>query len=142
MELSELTVRGYHLDQHGHVNNIRYMEFLEEGRYVFLDKHAAQIEIWKNRGISLFIVNININYRRASFLGDVLQVYTGIRTLRDRSGVIHQRIVRRGTDEEIAEADVTFVVVDVKQEKALPIEGLLHSELVAMSEPYSFLNGK
>jgi len=141
MEISERTVRGYHLDQNGHVNNIRYMEFLEEGRYVFLEKHAAQIEIWKKRGLALYIVNININYRRPSFLGDVLMVYTGIRTLRDRSGVIHQRILRRGTDEQIAEADVTFVVVDVEREKALPINGLLHTELTAMSEPYSFLNG-
>lgn len=31
-----LRVRGYHLDGYGHVNNARYLEFMEEGRWAFL----------------------------------------------------------------------------------------------------------
>ena len=29
-------VRNYHLDGYGHVNNARYLEFLEEARWAFL----------------------------------------------------------------------------------------------------------
>lgn len=32
----KLTVRNYHLDGYGHVNNARYLEFLEEARWAFL----------------------------------------------------------------------------------------------------------
>ncbi|BBI61564.1 hypothetical protein HSBAA_28700 [Vreelandella sulfidaeris] len=31
----QLRVRGYHLDGYGHVNNARYLEFMEEGRWDF-----------------------------------------------------------------------------------------------------------
>ncbi len=31
----KLTVRNYHLDGYGHVNNARYLEFLEEARWTF-----------------------------------------------------------------------------------------------------------
>ncbi|RPI95893.1 MAG: acyl-CoA thioesterase [Spirochaetales bacterium] len=135
METSEITVRGYHLDQHGHVNNIRYMEFLEEGRYVFLDKHAGQIQIWKERGLTLFVVNININYRKPSFLGDILEIRSGIIKVGKKSGVIHQDMFRRGTTDLIVDADVTFVVFDTHRGKALPVEGLLQAELLAMAGP-------
>ena len=38
---TEIMVRGYHLDMFGHVNNARYLEFLEEGRWTFFDKNPA-----------------------------------------------------------------------------------------------------
>ncbi len=135
MEKCEITVRGYHLDQHGHVNNTRYMEFLEEGRYVFLDKHAGQMEAWNDRGITLFVVKITINYRSPSFLGDVLEIRSGIIRAGARSGVIHQDVFRRGTGDLIIDADVTFVVFDTRLGKALPVEGALRAELLAMAEP-------
>jgi acyl-CoA thioesterase FadM len=33
----KLTVRGYHLDGYNHVNNARYLEFLEEARWQYFD---------------------------------------------------------------------------------------------------------
>ena len=30
---TEIKIRGYHTDLYQHVNNARYLEFLEEGRY-------------------------------------------------------------------------------------------------------------
>jgi thioesterase-3 len=30
--VTTIKIRGYHLDLNGHVNNARYLEFLEEGR--------------------------------------------------------------------------------------------------------------
>lgn len=34
----KLTVRNYHLDGYGHVNNARYLEFLEEARWTFFQE--------------------------------------------------------------------------------------------------------
>ena len=33
----EIKIRGYHLDLFGHVNNARYLEFLEEARWAMFD---------------------------------------------------------------------------------------------------------
>lgn len=37
----KLTVRNYHLDGYGHVNNARYLEFLEEARWTFFKSMAC-----------------------------------------------------------------------------------------------------
>ncbi|MEK9712132.1 MAG: thioesterase family protein, partial [Thalassolituus sp.] len=34
----QIRVRGYHLDVYQHVNNGRYMEFIEEARWAFMDE--------------------------------------------------------------------------------------------------------
>ena len=34
---SQIKVRGFHIDVYQHVNNGRYMEFLEEARWEFMD---------------------------------------------------------------------------------------------------------
>ena len=35
-----IKVRGYHLDGYQHVNNARYLEFLEEARWGYLEQHG------------------------------------------------------------------------------------------------------
>lgn len=38
---TQIKVRGYHLDVYQHVNNARYLEFLEEARWDGLEKSPA-----------------------------------------------------------------------------------------------------
>ena len=40
MHQIDIKVRGYHLDLYGHVNNARYLEFLEEARWAYFDDEA------------------------------------------------------------------------------------------------------
>ena len=63
---SEIKVRGYHLDMFRHVNNARYLEFLEDGRWAFFDGNPQFFHQLK--GATFFVVNININYRRPATL--------------------------------------------------------------------------
>jgi thioesterase III len=118
-----IKVRGYHLDMYRHVNNARFLEFLEEGRWAFFDENP-NFDGWPH-GIHFVVVNINISYRRPATLGDILEVGTNITHLGSKSGIMHQEIVLQGTDSIIADADVTFVIVDSKTQKALSLEGNL-----------------
>ena len=59
----DIKVRGYHLDLYRHVNNARYLEFLEEARWSFLES-KGNIDYLHERGYTFALVNININYRR------------------------------------------------------------------------------
>lgn len=69
----KLTVRNYHLDGYGHVNNARYLEFLEEARWTFFQEHDLLSEL---KGIMLVVARVDIRYRRPSLEGDVL-TFTG-----------------------------------------------------------------
>ena len=117
-----IKVRGYHLDLYGHVNNARYLEFLEEARWGFTEA-GGQLEWFAQSGLAFVIVNININYRRSAMMNEELDIATAMLKAGRRSAVIRQRICLKGTDTVIAEADVTFVVFDPKAESAVPMEG-------------------
>ena len=118
----EIKVRGYHLDLFGHVNNARYLEFLEEGRWSAFEE-KADIQQLAMKGYVFTVVNININYRRPALMNQVLRVETAIARFNRRNAVIHQDVKLKGSDALIADADVTFVIVDGKTKKAAVLEG-------------------
>lgn len=127
----DIKVRGYHLDLFRHVNNARYLEFLEEGRWSFLESRGA-LELLERGHYSFVAVNININYRRAAGMGEVLQIDTSMKNIGNRSCVMHQLITLKGTNTVIADADVTFVIVDTRSEKAVVLEGDLRAAMERM----------
>jgi thioesterase-3 len=69
------------------------------------------------------VVNININYRKAAVMNDMLRIETRIKQLGNRSGVIYQAVKLKGGDTVVADADVTFVLFDVHKQKAATLEG-------------------
>nr|WP_290698329.1 thioesterase family protein [Halomonas sp. UBA3074] len=128
----QLRVRGYHLDGYGHVNNARYLEFMEEGRWDFFDQHPAMIKQLHQAGRAFVVVNLNIDYLAAARHGDDLEIVTGIVEVGERSGLCHHRIVRKdGT--VIAQADLTFVLLDMRANKAAAIEGDVREALTALT---------
>lgn len=131
--LIAIKVRGYHLDLYRHVNNARYLEFLEEARWSFLES-KGNLDYLQDNGYTFALVNININYRRAAYMGEVLEIATSVKSIGNRSCVMHQLVVLQGSDTVVADADVTFVLVDTRTEKAAPLEGSLRAALEQMAD--------
>jgi thioesterase-3 len=119
---TEIKVRGYHLDLYGHVNNARYLEFLEEARWGFTEEYGS-IEAFSQAGLAFVIVNININYRRAALMGEQLVIETAMQKIGSRSAVIHQLVKLQDSDTVVAEADVTFVIYSQQAGGAVAMEG-------------------
>ncbi|WNK18996.1 thioesterase family protein [Halomonas piscis] len=130
-----LRVRGYHLDGYGHVNNARYLEFMEEGRWAFFDLHPQLIAGLHDNGLGFAVVNLNVDYRAAAVLGDDLDVLTGIVSVGERSAKCHHRLVRRGDGALVARADLTFVLLDLAAGRAAAIEGAVRDTLNALVVP-------
>lgn len=128
-----LRVRGYHLDGYGHVNNARYLEFMEEGRWGFFDDHPALIKELRRAGKAFVVVNLNIDYCKAALEGDDLVVLTGIISVGERSAVCHHQVIRRRDSALVARADLTFVLLDINANKAAPIEGQVREALEALT---------
>ena len=102
----QIKVRGYHIDQFKHVNHSRYLEFLEEGRWAFFEKNQL-IKIFHEKRISHVTVNININYRKSAFVGQVLKIETDVLRKSKRSVTMLQKVFINNTDTLIADAEVT-----------------------------------
>lgn len=133
----ELRVRGYHLDLYQHVNNARYLEFLEEARWAYFEQES-DLEAWLKKQITFAIVNININYRSAAKMNDLLEIHSEMASVGHRSAVMKQIIYLQGTDTVVADADIVFVIVDHKTQRAMPIEGeiraLLESKIASAAK--------
>ena len=132
--ITKIKVRGYHLDLYQHVNNARYLEFLEEARWAYFEATHG-LEWFTESGLAFVVVNININYRRPAFMNEQLVVHTGVKSLSNRSAVIHQRITLDDMSTVVSEADITFVLFDEKQNKAIVIDGDARKMLEAMLDP-------
>lgn len=128
-----IKVRGYHLDVYQHVNNARYLEFLEEARWAWLEETDSFRWMTEN-ALAFVVVNININYRRPAILGDVLRVESRIQQLNGKSGVMAQTVTRQPDGDTVADALLTFVCIDLRTQKAQPFTGELQQRMVAIQQ--------
>lgn len=118
----KIKVRGYHCDAYGHVNNARYLEFLEEARWTYLQP-AVDKNIFKDLGLLFVVVGLNINYRKSVIPGDEIEVSVDSCQYERKTIRFEQRILRG--DELCAEAQVKFVLLDESTQKASPINDSL-----------------
>ena len=128
MDVTFAKVRGYHLDLYGHVNNARYLEFLEEGRWSFYEKRVDRDEIHK-RGLGLVVVNNNINYLYPAQLHDELSIHTELLKIGNKSITFKQEIYLKESHTLVVDATVVFVILDRKVGKAVEINDELRAIL-------------
>ena len=124
--LTEIKVRGYHADFYGHVNNARYLEFFEEDRWARLES-VIDLRKLAAKGFIFLVVNINVNYRKAIPVGETVLVSTVLEKMGNKSSVLRQEIVFKGSREIAADALVTFVISDANG--AVPMEGEIKGEI-------------
>jgi len=126
--ITEIKIRGYHLDAYQHVNNARYLELLEEARWRHYEDYPASYFV--DKGWGFIIVNININFKGSAVLGDTLEIHSELVKIGTTSLTIHQEAVIQGSGRKSIEADITFVMMDLKTQKLLPVEGELKEVLM------------
>ncbi|HAY88893.1 MAG TPA: thioesterase [Bacteroidetes bacterium] len=116
MNGTTLQIRGYHCDAYGHVNNARYLELLEEARWVFLEP-ALKDKFFDTRNLLFVVVNINISYKRQLVPTQVVEIVITDVTYNNKSVVMRQTITDKNTKELASEALVTFVLLNSKTGK-------------------------
>jgi thioesterase-3 len=124
MHRIKIKVRGYHLDMYQHVNNARYLEFLEEARWDLIES-KIDLKEWMKKGLGFVVASITINYRKPASLDQVLEIQSKIARINVRSATIEQKIFLEGTNTLISDADVTFVIVSTQTGKPVSLEGEL-----------------
>ena len=116
----EITVRSTHIDVMGHVNNAKYVEFLEWGRCDEIEKYGINLWDMVKQGLGFAVVNLSISYRKEAFAGDILEIKTIFREVRNKKiGIIDQVITKQGSTEVVCKAEVTFMIFDIKKHKSI-----------------------
>ena len=123
----QIKIRGYHTDLYRHVNNARYLEFLEEARWQMVEEYL-DLNDFMNRGLSFFVENINISYRSPAKVNYIISIKTGLHKISNKSIIWRQEITNTSTDKLCIQADITFVIAD-DTGKAITLTGEIKEAL-------------
>lgn len=112
----EIVVRSTEIDVNGHVNNAKYLEYLEWGREEWYERAGLHYDTFTQMGIQTVTVNININYRKECRQGDRLTIRTRPGRMGRTSYALNQEILNQH-GELCADAVVTSVTMDIATRK-------------------------
>ena len=109
-----LTVQSYECDANGHVNNAVYLNYLESARVGFLRAGGVSYRELRDKGFSLVVVRVRIDYRGEAYMEDPLLVVTEPVKKRFTGGIFSQKVFREEPTGPrlIADAEVTWGCVD------------------------------
>ena len=116
----EAVVRCTEIDVNGHVNNAKYVEYLEWGREEWYERQGLPYDRLQGLGAATVVVNINLNLRRPCRQGDRLRVRTWPERRGRTSFVLAQRIDKED-GETVADARVTLVTIDPATSRSRPL---------------------
>ncbi len=115
-----IKVRGFHCDLYGHVNNARYLEFLEEARWAFVEEVPALAAL-ESKGLGFVIAAVTIEYKRPVGLGETVEIHSAMAGVEAKRAVMHQEVRHQVTGKTIADAHVSFAIIDLKTGRAVPL---------------------
>jgi YbgC/YbaW family acyl-CoA thioester hydrolase len=121
METSlEIVVRPTEIDVNGHVNNAKYVEYLEWGREEWYEQNGLPYDRLFELGAVTVTVNLNLNFRKECRQGEVLVILTRPERLGRTSFALRQEI-RKRTGEVAADAVITIVTIDPATRTSRPV---------------------
>lgn len=116
----ELTVRSTDVDIIGHVNNAKYLEYMEWARFDWISAAGFPMEELQRRQILPVVVNININYRRELKMLEQVKIISKLTYVGEKRFVIrHELYNQKG--ELSSDGDFTMVMIDAKERRAVKL---------------------
>src|SRR3954469_5654354 len=121
METSlEIVVRPTEVDVNGHVNNAKYVEYMEWGREEWYERNGLPYDRLFALGAVTVTVNLNLDFRRECRQGEVLTVVTRPERL-GRTSFALRRETRRPGGGVAPDAVVTLVTIDPATRTSRPV---------------------
>jgi thioesterase III len=130
----ETVVRCTEIDVNGHVNNAKYVEYLEWGREEWYDRQGFAYDRLKDLGAITVVVNVNLSFRQPCRQGDLLRIITRSQRRGRTSFALTQRI-QRADGTVVADGVVTLVTVDPDTRLARPLPAEFARLFPPITEP-------
>ena len=131
----DLTVATDAIDEFGHVNNQRYIAWMQEVATAHSAANGWPMERYLKIGAAWVVRSHFIEYLRPAFAGDALEIYTWAASLALREVTRKYRFRRAG--QLLVQAETKWVYVDIKsgRPKRIPEELLASFEAVSDDDP-------
>ncbi len=115
-----IEVRYGDLDPQWHVNNARYLTFLEQGRMEYL----RALGLWDGEdffNLGLIVADVHIAYLAPMFLGQKVRLDMRVSKLGRKSLVFEYRLVDDGNEKPLAKAESVMVAFDYRAHASIPL---------------------
>lgn len=131
----ELTVTDEAIDAFGHVNNQRYIAWMQEVATAHSAANGWPMERYLQSGAAWVVRSHFIEYLRPAFAGDALDIHTWASSLALRE--VTRRYLFRRAGQLLARAETKWVYVDIKsgRPRRIPEELLTSFEAVPDDDP-------
>jgi len=126
---TEFTIRTFHTDAFGHVNNSRYVELLEEARWRYAED-IGLVKLIREQGLGFIIIDMKLRFRAPVHEGETIRVETNLETLGSASGDVKQTVYKSGGSSICLSSMFHFILIDRDTAKSVSIEGEIR-ELLA-----------
>ncbi|WDL97380.1 acyl-CoA thioesterase [Alicyclobacillus sp. ALC3] len=107
----EIQVRSTEIDVNGHVNNAKYLEYLEWGREDWFEANGLDYDTLKSQGAVTVTAKVTANYRREAVQNDRLRVQTSLLSVGNSSFRMSQEITNQ-QGQLVLDAEFVIVTVD------------------------------
>ncbi len=121
----EVYVRFCETDAIGHVNNTSYFLYFEEARTKFFSILHPE----RKRSLGFILASIKCDYINQAYAEQILKVYTYVTKIGNKSFTMEQIIKSEADGKIIAQAIVTTVCFNHKEQKSITIPEVLRQNL-------------
>ena len=113
-----LVVEETHLDKQKHVNNVQYVQWVQD----IAEKHwEARASEDQKAKVIWVVVRHEIDYKREAFLGEQISLQTYVGKTTHVTSQRHVIIKNADTDKLLAEAKTTWCLLDSETKKPVKI---------------------
>jgi acyl-CoA thioester hydrolase len=115
-----IQVRYGDLDPQGHVNNAKYLTYIEQGRILYLE----HLNLWKGGDfldLGLIMADVYMTFRKSIQYGDPVQVGVRIARLGNKSMSSEYVLVDARDSSEFATGTSVLVAYDYRNSHSVPI---------------------
>ncbi len=117
-----LVVEKKHLDKQKHVNNVQYVQWVQDVAEEHWEKRATTEQVEKYIWV---VVKHEINYKKEAFLGDNISLQTYVGEATHVTSVRHVIIKNADNGKLLAEAKTTWCLLDAETKKPSKISDQL-----------------
>jgi len=115
-----IEVRYGDLDPQGHVNNAKYLTYIEQARI----KYIGQLGLWDGDSfldIGIILADARITFQAPILFGQRVRAGVRISRLGNKSLTMEYRLEEIGSGKELASASTVLVAYDYHNKQTIPI---------------------
>ncbi len=112
---SEISVRPDDIDMLNHVNNSRYLDYIQTARFDQMVRcYKMSMEEFMTMGLGFVVKRAELNFKRPLLLGDIMLVHTQVKEFNGSDIIVEFEIVNKKTGKTSCDGIMLYTMINLK----------------------------